>query len=114
MKKINYLFFILFAFILFACRDDFELTMERGIYFYKQGDVNKAMQEFNDVIFSLSDENMSSNDRILLARAYYNLGLSYSKLEQYNRAINNMENAIALDPKQEYLDTIELIYKKMQ
>ena len=85
MRKINYLFFFVFL-IIISCRDRSELTMERGIYFFKLGNFIQAMQEFNGVIYNLSQNNtLPSGDRILLARAHYNLGLSYSKLEEYHK-----------------------------
>ena len=115
MNKAKYLIYLSFILLCISCRDNNELTMERGIKFYKNNKSNEAMQEFNNAIYSLSQsKKISTKERILLARAHYNLGLSHSKLHEYSRAINSVETAIQLDPKQEYFDTLKLLKTKIQ
>ena len=110
MKKINFVLLLILLFV--SCRDVNEINMERGFYYYKQNNINEAMREFNNIIYDLGQaESLNTRNRVLLARAYYNLGLSYSKLEDYNQATNYIETAIGLDPLSEYFNTLNLIKK---
>ena len=84
--------------------------MERGLYYYKNENYNEAMREFNNIIYEFKYyENLSQDNRTLLARAYYNIGLSYAKLNDFNEAAKNINEAIVLDPLEEYFQALELV-----
>ena len=112
MKYMKYILVTCILLIAVSCEDKSVLSMERGIYYYKQNKINEAMQEFNDVIYDLGqDENLNSKDRSLLARAYYNLGISYAQLNNIEYAIDYINTAISLDPIEEYFNTLNLLVK---
>ena len=78
MKKYSYLILIL---IIFACKSDIELAMDRGIQYFEWGKIEKSILEFKYVIHNLSSDSRKVNyENIkLLSRAHYNLAVAMAK-----------------------------------
>ena len=49
----------------------------------------------------------------LLAQAYFNLGITYAKMELYLQAEQEILQAISLLPNKEYRDVLNLVQAKM-
>ena len=111
MKKYLYIFFI----IIFGCKGETDLAMERGIQYYEWEKTEKAILEFKYVIHSLSAETGKKDykDIQLLSRAHHNLAVSYAKKTWYNDAIMEARKAFELIPTDDNKKVLELIQKKM-
>tara|TARA_B100000686_G_C16268339_1_gene702757 strand:+ start:117 stop:470 length:354 start_codon:yes stop_codon:yes gene_type:complete len=111
MKKI---FYILIPLVLLSCKSDAELAMERGIRLYDWNKLDEALNEFSKVKYLLDyDKNPSMETIELLAQAYFNLGITYAKMELYGQAEQEILQAISLLPNKEYRDVLELVQAKM-
>ena len=111
MHRIIYLFIPL---LFLACKSDAELAMERGIKLYDWNKLDEAIIEFNKVKYLVNYEKNDSIESIeLLAQAYFNLGITYAKMELYNQAEQEMLNAISLIPNKEYREVLALIRNKI-
>ena len=78
MKKI----FIVAGIILLvcsACRDNSELTMERGEYYYNTGQYESAVIEYQNVInqFPTEVSCLNSDEIQMLANAHHNISVIY-------------------------------------
>ena len=110
MKK---LFYILIPILLLSCKSDAELAMERGIQLYDWDKLDEALNEFSKVKYLLDYEKNPSMDTIeLLAQAYFNLGITYAKMELFGQAEQEILQAIALLPNKEYREVLKLIQAK--
>ena len=70
MKYVNYILIFILLFLIFSCENKTTLSMERGLYYYKNENYNEAMREFNNIIYEFKYyENLSQDNRTLLARA---------------------------------------------
>ena len=111
MKKLIY---ILIPILLFSCKSKAELAMERGIRLYDWNKLDEALTEFSTVRYLLSyDNNLSIESIELLAQAYFNLGITYAKMELYSQAEKEILEAISLLPNKEYRDVLRLVRAKM-
>jgi|TARA_B100001094_G_scaffold63280_1_gene59191 tetratricopeptide (TPR) repeat protein len=107
MKKYIYSFLII---IIFSCKSDSELSIERGIHFYDWGKYNEAIVEFNkSKFYQLNQNNQSYEDLKLLAQIYYNLAITYAKIDMYDLAYNEAQHAVSLVPNKEYREVLDLI-----
>ena len=87
----RYLYIILILF-LFSCKSDGELSMERGIHYYDWKMYNEAILEFNKSKFHyMSKNNKSYEDIKLLAQTHYNLAITYSEMNQIDKAKEFLE-----------------------
>ena len=106
--------YILFPILLLSCKSDAQLAMERGIKLYDWNKLDDAIVEFNKVKYLLNyigDESLESIE--LLAQAYFNLGITYAKMELYGQAEQEILQAISLLPNKEYREVLELVQSKM-
>lgn len=89
MKKIIFLIFLCLSFftLLFAATE--KEIFENGVLLFKQGQHQKAIDEFSKLI-ELAPEN---------ADAYKNRGVSYMKQGNFDRAIKDFETAKKLFPE---------------
>ena len=88
--------------------------MERGIRLYDWNKLDEALTEFSTVRYLLSyDNNLSIESIELLAQAYFNLGITYAKMELYGQAEQEILQAISLLPNKEYREVLELVQSKM-
>ena len=111
MKK---LFYILIPILLFSCKSKAELAMERGIKLYDWNKLDEALTEFSTVKYLLDYQKNPSIDSIeLLAQAYFNLGITYAKMEHYVQAEQEILQAISLLPNKEYREVLQLVRGKM-
>ncbi len=111
MKKI---FYILIPILILSCKTDAELAMERGIRLYDWNKLDEALNEFSKVKYLLDyDKNPSMENIELLAQAYFNLGITYAKMELYPQAEQEILQAISLLPNKEYRDVLNLVQAKM-
>ena len=102
--------------IIFACKEDVELAMERGIQYYEWEKIEKAILEFKYVIHFLSKETNNSNYKHiqLLSRAHHNLAIAYAKKTWYNEAVLEAQQAFELIPTDDNRKVIQLIQKKIR
>ena len=113
MKFIIYTTILLLS---YSCKTDLELSMERGIQLYEWNKTNQSLLEFKHVINSLwpkwSDGKLSSYELKLFARAHYNLGVAFAKLEDWKNAEKQITYAYDLIPEKEYRDALNKIISK--
>jgi len=111
MKKYLYIFFIL---LIYSCKSDAELAIERGIQFYDWGKFSEALVEFNKSKFlQLRQRNQSYQDLKLLAQTHYNLAITYAKINMYEKAYQDAQYAVSLVPNKEYREVLGLIKQKL-
>ena len=110
MYKIIY---ILFPILLFSCKSDAQLAMERGIKLYDWNKLDDAIVEFNKVKYLLNYDKQELSSIELLAQAHFNLGITYAKKGLYNQAEQEILTALSLIPNPEYREVLHLIRKKM-
>ena len=105
----NSIVFVALSLILFqGCKSESELTMERGNYFYANGNYTAAESEFKKIILKYSKIRVLDNTEIeLLAHAYQQLALSQAQLANqasnqrtrtidYQHALDNIKKAESL------------------
>ena len=108
------LFYLLFPLLLIGCKADAEMAMERGIQLYDWDKLDEAIVEFNKVKYLLDyTEGQSLESVELLAQAHFNLGITYAKMELYNKAEQEILNALSLIPNVEYREVLNLIRSKI-
>lgn len=111
MRIILYLFLICF---ISSCKSDAELSMERGIHYYDWKMYNEAILEFNQAKYSQLQKNKKSYDDIqLLARCHYNIAITYAKMQLFQNAIQEAQQAYNLIPNKEYRELLNLIGQKV-
>jgi len=110
---IKYVFHIFIIILFLGCKNDIELSMERGIQFYEWDMLEKAILEFKYVIHTLESENKQNYNNIeLLSRAHHNLAVSYAKKSWYTDALEEAIKAFKLLPTDENRKVLELIRTK--
>jgi len=75
--------------ITFGCLDDPDKHYNNGIELQEQGQLQEAIEEYDEVI-RIDPER---------ADAYHNRGTAYYRLEQYEQAIADYDEVIRLDPE---------------
>ena len=111
MKKI---FYIIIPILILSSKTDAELAMERGIRLYDWNKLDEALNEFSKVKYLLDyDKNPSMDNIELLAQAYFNLGITYAKMELYHQAEQEILQDLSLIPNPEYREVLELVRDKM-
>ena len=109
----KHIFYIVLIGFFISCKTDLELTMERGIQLYDWDKIDESMIEFTNVINHLRQQSQLSEQQLhLLAQAHYNLGIAFSKIEEYNKAEQEVSTAISIVPKKEYREVLDLIQAK--
>ena len=107
--------YITLVLVLFSCKSDGELSMERGIHYYDWKMYNEAILEFNkSKFYYMSQNNKSYDDIKLLAQTHYNLAITYSKLGMFEKALSDANYAFNLIPNKEYREIIGLIQKEIK
>ena len=111
--KLSIPFLIILLFI--GCKNETELTMERGIQYYEWDMIEKAVLEFKHVIHSLDIESnkIDYSNIKLLSRAHYNLAVAYAKKNWYEEAVDEARKAFELFPTDENRKLLELIQIKL-
>jgi len=112
MKTIH--IYILFILFFIGCKDNAELTMERGIQYYEWEMIEKSILEFKKVIHMFpADSRMLEYDEVkLLSQAHHNLSIAYAKKEWYDDAKDEARKAFELIPTQENRRVLDLIHNK--
>ncbi|NLY44690.1 MAG: hypothetical protein GX053_01665 [Tissierella sp.] len=72
-------------------KEEPDLYNELGIIYYNNGDVIKAIEIFTDGIDSCPSD----------LKLFYNRGMSYVLINEYERALEDINEAYALDPNEE-------------
>ena len=109
------LIYLLIPLLFLSCKSEADLAMERGIQLYDWNRIDESMLEFSHVINSLRQKKYYSKyDLELLSHAHFNLGVAYSKLENYHSAEKEVSTAISILPKKEYREVLGLIINKQQ
>jgi len=112
----RYILYIIILLFLSSCKSDLELSMERGIQLYEWNKVEESLLEFKSVINTLwpkyRDGKMSGYEHRLLARAHYNLGVGFAKLQDWSNAEKQFAYAYDLIPEQEYRDALNKVIAK--
>tara|TARA_B100001146_G_C16065898_1_gene384226 strand:+ start:453 stop:737 length:285 start_codon:yes stop_codon:yes gene_type:complete len=90
--------------------------MERGIQLYEWNKVDQSLLEFKHVINSLWPQwnkgKLSAYELKLFARAHYNLGIAFAKLEDWQNAEKQINYAYDLIPEKEYKNALNKIISK--
>ncbi len=94
-----------------GCKNETELAMERGIQYYEWDMIEKAVLEFNHVIYSLGSQSkkLDYKEIKLLSRAHHNLAVAYAKKKWYTDALGEARKAFELFPTDENRKVLELI-----
>ena len=109
----KYIIHIFIVILFLGCKNDIELSMERGIQFYEWDMLEKAILEFKYVIHALeNDKKQNYNNIELLSRAHHNLAVSYAKKSWYMDALEEATIAFKLLPTDENRQVLELIRTK--
>jgi len=91
-KRIIVTFISVFLVLLFfsrgICKTEANGHFEKGVDYINQGDYQRAIEEFNQVI-SIDSEYVD---------AYCGIGIAYLNQKKYKEAIEAFEKAIVLDP----------------
>ena len=108
---ISFLIILLFT----GCKNEIELTMERGIQYYEWDMIEKAVLEFKHVIHRLDDKSnkIDVSNIKLLSRAHYNLAVIYAKKNWYEDAADEARKAFEIFPTDENRKLLELIQIKL-
>ena len=80
MKQLTILLLMLLS---IGCKNNADLTMERGIQYFEWNLVDKAILEFNQVVHMFpTDSRRLDYDQVqLLSQAHHNLAVAYAKKE---------------------------------
>ena len=111
MRIILYFFLVFF---ISSCKSDAELSMERGIHYYDWKMYNEAILEFNQAKYSqLKKSEKSYEDIKLLARSHYNIAITYAKMQLFQNAMQEAQQAYNLIPNKEYRELLNLIGQEL-
>ena len=102
---------IIVFFLAIGCKNETELSMERGIQYYEWEMTEKAVLEFKYVIHKLSDQSQKQSFREvkILSRAHHNLAIAYAKKKWYIEAAKESQMAFDLFPSEDNRKVLELI-----
>ena len=105
---------IIVFFLAIGCKNETELSMERGIQYYEWEMTEKAVLEFKYVIHKLSDQSQKQSFREvkILSRAHHNLAIAYAKKKWYIEAAKESQMAFDLFPSEDNRKVLELIKLK--
>jgi len=105
---------ILLLLLTIGCKNNADLTMERGIQYYEWNLVDKAILEFNQVVhmFPKDSRSLDYNQVQLLSQAHHNLAVAYSKKEWFTDAEREARTAFELVPSSENKRVLDLIKDK--
>ena len=111
MKKSLLLLLLLLS---LGCKNETELSMERGIQYYEWNMIEKALLEFKYVIHILGNQSkrLDYKDINLLSRAHHNLAVAYAKKGWYRDATDEARKAFELFPTDDNRKVLELIQAK--
>ena len=114
IQKLKKFIFLALIFII-SCRNEHELTMERGIQYYEWDMIEHAVIEFKHVTHALGakTKKLDFSTIKLLSRAHHNLAVAYAKQEWYSEASIEAEKAFELYPSIDNKKVLELIKKKL-
>ena len=114
IQKLKKFIFLALIFII-SCRNEHELTMERGIQYYEWDMIEHAVIEFKHVTHALRSKTkkLDFSNIKLLSRAHHNLAVAYAKQEWYSEASIEAEKAFELYPSIDNKKVLELIKKKL-
>ena len=111
----NHLSILLLLLLTVSCKNNADLTMERGIQYYEWNLIDKAILEFNQVIrmFPAQDSRSLNYDQVqLLSQAHHNLAVAYAKKEWFTDAEREARTAFELVPSTENRRVLDLIKEK--
>ena len=111
MKQLAVLLLLLLS---LGCKNNADLTMERGIQYFEWDLVDKAILEFNQVIHMFpTDSRRLDYDQVqLLSQAHHNLAVAYAKKEWFIDAEREARSAFELVPSSENRRVLDLIKEK--
>ena len=97
-----------------GCKNNADLTMERGIQYYEWNLIDKAILEFNQVIhmFPKDTKSLDYSQIELLSQAHHNLAVAYAKKEWFEDAAREAKSAFNLVPSSENRRVLDLIIEK--
>ena len=111
MKQLTILLLLLLS---IGCKNNADLTMERGIQYFEWNLVDKAILEFNQVVHMFpTDSRRLDYDQVqLLSQAHHNLAVAYAKKEWFTDAEREARSAFELVPSSENRRDLDLIKEK--
>ena len=76
-----------------------ELNLNLGSLYYNEGNYRQSTDYFQKIIAQKesSNNNLSTEEKLILEKAYWYLGNAYFQLDELDKAKNNIENAYALN-----------------
>ena len=111
MKHLTILLLLLLS---IGCKNNADLTMERGIQYYEWNLVDKAILEFKQVVhmFPKDARSLDYEQVQLLSQAHHNLAVAYAKKEWFTDAEREARSAFELVPSSENRRVLDLIQDK--
>ena len=111
MKQLTILLLLL---LFIGCKNNADLTMERGIQYFEWNLVDKAILEFNQVVhmFPTDSRHLDYDQVRLLSQAHHNLAVAYAKKEWFVDAEREARSAFDLVPTSENRRILDLIKEK--
>ena len=111
MKQLTILLFIL---LFIGCKNNADLTMERGIQYFEWNLIDKAILEFNQVVhmFPADSRRLDYAQVQILSQAHHNLAVAYAKKEWFADAEREAQSAFDLVPSSENRRVLDLIKEK--
>lgn len=88
------------------CPNSLKNNLNMGYLSLKMNDYQSAAQAFEHVV-------TINNNVIIQATCYFNLGLIYEKLGQYELAISNYQKGLALQPQSKNAQEVQAVIKEL-
>ena len=110
----NKIILLAFGILWLGCKNDAELTMERGIQYYEWNLIDKSIIEFKKVIhmFPENTKKLTYENLELLSQAHHNLAVAYAKKEWYDEAEKEARFAFEMVPTIDNRKVLDLIIDK--
>ncbi|MFQ6608257.1 MAG: hypothetical protein ACE5EE_06940 [Fidelibacterota bacterium] len=102
--------------LLVGCQDNPERHFELGNWYYEKGLYDDAILEYRDVVRMMSSHpaSLPREELNILAKAHYNLAVSYVQKEWYKEARREAETAFSLWPSDDNRALIVKIQERQQ
>ena len=106
--------FLMLIFLLVGCGEKPERHLDLGLWYYQKGLVDDAVLEFKEVIRLLPSDprRLTRRELDIVARAHYNLAVTYAKKNWYELALLEAKKTFELRPTPENYELQELIRKR--
>ncbi|MDP7557904.1 MAG: hypothetical protein QF923_00330 [Candidatus Marinimicrobia bacterium] len=117
MKAMNTILLIVAAVLLLGgCQDKPDRHFELGNWYYEKGLYDDAILEYRDVVRMMSSDpaSMPREQLNTLAKAHYNLAVSYVQKEWLDEALREAETAFTLWPSDDNRELVVNLQEPQQ